>query len=114
MRTKRYHGNNSRDSMTGRIAAKNYTKYRDQLAIALQMCKDAATIALDDMFCINSEQAIRFGNIYAETLNEIAKLLVEDSKDDPKIEWSTEKVDQRLRKIFGDENFMPWERRYGQ
>lgn len=42
---------------------------------------------------------------------EMARMIVDDAKDDPDLAYTREKVDQRLRKICG-EKFDPWEVRY--
>ncbi len=44
-------------------------------------------------------------------LHEMARLMVEDARDDPGMEYTKETVDRRLRKICG-EKFEPWEVRY--
>lgn len=44
-------------------------------------------------------------------LHEMARLMVEDARDDPGMVYTKEAVDRRLRKICG-EKFEPWEVRY--
>ena len=82
------------------IAAKLKAEYDAQLDIALQMGLGAG-------------RAKAFLTRYIETYNLFARMITEDSKDDPQIDYSTAKIDQRLRQIVGDEVFRPWEERYG-
>lgn len=36
-----------------------------------------------------------------------------DDEDDPDLTYSTSDIDRRLRSIVGEENFVPWDERYG-
>lgn len=95
------------------IAAKLKAEYDAQLSIALQMGLDAATIAANEVLGMGKGRAKVFLTKYIETYNLFARMITEDSKDDPNIDWSTAKIDQRIRSIVGDEVFRPWEERYG-
>ena len=96
------------------IAAKLKAEYNAQLDIALQMGLDAATIAANEVLGMGAGRAKAFLTRYIETYNLFARMITEDSKDDPDIDWSTVKIDQRIKSIVGDEVFRPWEERYGK
>ena len=87
--------------------------YQKQLDICLQMGVDAACIAANEVLKMGAGRALDFLNAYKTAFNTICKMITEDSKDDPDIQYSTYKVDKRLRSIVGEENFEPWEKRYG-
>lgn len=96
------------------IAAKLKAEYDAQLDIALQMGLDAATVAANEVLGMGKGRAKEFLTKYIEIYNLFARMITDDSKDDPNIDWSTTKIDQRLRQIVGDEVFQPWEVRYGK
>lgn len=92
---------------------REHLAYQKQLDIALQMGLDAATIAANEILGMGAGRAKAFLTKYIEIYNLFARMITEDSKDDPNIDWSTAKIDQRIRSIVGDEVFRPWEERYG-
>lgn len=96
------------------IAAKLKAEYDAQLDIALQMGLDAATIAANEVLGMGKGRAKEFLAKYIEIYNLFARMITEDSKDDPNIDYSTAKIDQRIKSIVGDEAFQPWEVRYGK
>lgn len=77
-----------------------------------QMCLDAAFMAAAEVFQMGPGRCETFGQAMVEYVHEIARLMVDDARDDPEMEYTKEKVDRRLRKICGDK-FEPWEVRYG-
>lgn len=87
--------------------------YRRKLEIANQMGLDAAMIAANEVLGMGAGRAEKFRSVYIRTLNEMAKLLAEDSMDDPELDWSTATIDRRLQPIMGDK-FKPWDERYGR
>jgi hypothetical protein len=86
--------------------------YQKQLDIALQMGLDAAMIAANLVFQLGKGRAADFGAAYMQAIHEISELTIEDSKDDPELVYSREKLDQKIKAIVGDENFEPYEERY--
>lgn len=86
--------------------------YQRQLDIALQMGLDAAMMAANLVFQMGKGRAADFGAAYMQAIHEISKLTIEDSKDDPELVYSREKLDQRIKSIVGEDNFEPWEERY--
>lgn len=105
--------NNVLARMEAKIAAREHAKYQAQLDIALQMGLDAATIAANEVFGMGAGRARDFLNKYIETYNLFCRMITEDSRDDPEIDYSTAKIDQRIRQIVGEQVFRPWEERYG-
>lgn len=95
----------------------NYAQYliqqrertRGELYTTLQMCEDAAVIALNNDFEFGHDRAIAFINGFREVLNDIAKKSLED--DDKDIIYIRAKVDQRLQDIL-KQDFKPWDERY--
>ena len=113
MKQKQFHGDKTKQNMSGKIAAASYAKYKKQLDMCIQMGLDAATIAANEVLGLGAGRAEKFRKAYADTINQISRMLVADSKDDVSLDYSTAKIDERLRKIVGDENFVDWDGRYG-
>ena len=77
-----------------------------------QMMLDAMVIAANETFGRKGD-IIR--DLCANTMtafDEIARMSVEDAKDDPDFVYAKSKLDERLKYILGDD-FQPWEERYG-
>ena len=87
-------------------------RYKKQIAIAMQMGLDAAMIAASDVLQMGPGRAERFRTAYISAVNEIAHMTVVEDKDDPNMEWTKAKVDERIKRIVGSENFVPWDERY--
>ena len=98
-----------------RMERKNEGKYRQaflgKMDMLQQMCVDAAFLAAADVFEMGPGRCGKFGTAMMDYLHEMARLMVEDARDDPGMEYARETVDRRLRKICG-EKFEPWEVRY--
>ncbi len=92
--------------------AKLEAKFRYQLSIAMQMGLDAGMIAANEVLGMGAGRAEKFRTAYINTVNEISRMTVEDSDDDPEFVYTKAKVDERLKKIVGEDNFVPWEERY--
>lgn len=41
-------------------------------------------------------------------------MVVDDQKDDKEFVYSKAKIDEQIKLIVGNENFQPWEERYGE
>ena len=91
-----------------------YAQYRAQLDFALQMGLDAAMISANKVLQLGKGRAQEFATEYINAVNELAKLLVADSKDDDEMVYSREKIDQKIKAIVGEDNFAPWDKRYGK
>lgn len=111
-------------ALLAQIEARYAKKYNDLLAeakanymvmldMALQQSADAALMAIDDVFDVNAYSAKKFHKAHMEYMNQIAHMVVEEDKEDPDMEWTKATVDKRLLQIVGEDNFAPWDERYG-
>ena len=102
--------------MLARIEARAEAKYaalfHAKLNMLLQMGQDAAMIAANEVFHMGASRAVAFCNAYTSAVNEIAHMVYDDQMDDPEFVWAKSKVDERIKNIVGEENFVPWEVRY--
>ena len=74
-------------------------------------CADAALLAANEVFHRRGEKIVEFNNVFVRWVNEIAKMTMEDAKDDKSLEYTKAKVDERLKEILG-KDFVPWDERY--
>ena len=95
-----------------RAAVERRKEEKRKVNIALQMAEDAAMIAAQVIFGMGPKRAADFHAAYVRTVNDMARLLVADAKDDEMIEYTKETVDKRIRQIVGPEAFRPWDERY--
>lgn len=84
-----------------------------KLRIGLQQCADAAIMAADAVFDVNAYSAEKFHVAHIEFMNKISHMAVVEDADDPDMWWTKDTVDHKLLQIVGEENFLPWEERYG-
>lgn len=82
--------------------------------IRSQIDFDAACIAANEVFHMGPGRAKAFAKAMMEAAHEIGNMFIEDSKGDVTLEYSKTKLDERLLKIVGKENFEPYEIRYGR
>lgn len=77
---------------------------------------DAALIAAHEVFQMGPGRAAAYANAYGEAMDWLATLFVSDATDnkDDQIVYAKAKRDELLRKIVGDENFVPFDQSYGQ
>ena len=88
-------------------------QYRRKLDIAVQMGLDAGLMAANAVLKLGPGRSPEYTVEYITAMNEMSRLLVEDSKDDPDLVYSRELIDRRIKGIVGPENFQPWDVRYG-
>ena len=86
--------------------------YRKQLDVALQMGLDAAMMAANKVLKLGKGRAEEFGIEYMAAIQEIAELIIDDGKDDKDLVYSKEKLDQKICRIVGKDNFEPYDIRY--
>lgn len=79
----------------------------------MQLAEDAAFMAANEVLGLGAGRAKAFGNAFVKYANEIAELVVEDSKADRDIEYAKAVLDRRMREIVGEENFVQFDERYG-
>lgn len=79
----------------------------------MQMAFDAAVLAANEVFNMGAARAAAFGEAFIRYSDEIAGLFTEDGKSDDTLEYSKATLDRRIKKIVGNENFVPFNERYG-
>lgn len=80
----------------------------------MQLAEDAAFMAANEVLGLGSGRARAFGEAFVRYSNEIADLVVEDSKADDEIVYAKTVLDRRIREIVGEDNFSPFDERYGR
>lgn len=77
---------------------------------------DAAVIAANRALGMGPGRAAAFIEAWHEALNELADLYVSDADEnhDKEISYSKGTRDEVIRRIVGEENFVPFDRAYGQ
>lgn len=103
-----------RNSMLDKIEARYNAKFHLKMDMLMQMGQDAAMIAAHEVLQMGAGRAKAFCESYVKAMNEMARMVVEDSKDDQEFWYAKHKIDEELRAIVGDENFVPREERYNQ
>ena len=102
---------------TNAFLAKMEAKYRAMSAhkvnVAIQMAKDAADMAANDVFGMGEGRAEKWTQEFSKILTEMMQLVSQDGKDDPEFIYAKTKIDERLKQIHG-KHFQPWEERYGE
>lgn len=86
--------------------------YRAKLNVLLQMAEDACLLSTKNVRGLGPASAQALRQEFRKMMNTISELLVEDSKDDPDIVWSRDKVDKALVEIEGPENAKEWDARF--
>lgn len=80
----------------------------------MQLAEDAAFMAANEVLGLGAGRAWAFGEAFVKYANEIAELVVEDSKADDSIEYAKVTLDRRIKEIVGEDNFSPFDERYGR
>ena len=83
-----------------------------QLGMALQQSADGSMRAIDDVFDVNEYSAEKFHVAHVGYVNQMARLMLDDYKDDKTMEYTKTDIDRRLKQIVGEKNFQPWLDRY--
>ena len=106
-----------KNPMLSRIEAAAEAKYQAlfhaRMDMLMQMGQDAAMIAAHDVLKMGAGRAPGFCRAYIEAMNEMARLYVDDQRDDAEFVYAKAKIDEQIKAIVGEENFAPWEERYG-
>lgn len=103
---------NKQNPLLAKYEAMWEARYRRQLHIAMQMGLDAGMIAANETLGMGAGRAEKFKKAYIDAINEISHMTVVDDKDDPEFTWTRAKLDERLKKIVGEDNFVDWDTRY--
>ena len=83
----------------------------EQTRIRLTIGFDAALIAAHEVLHLGPGRAAAFANAYHEAMLDLAELYLGDN--DKQMEYGKGKRDEVIRKIVGEENFVPYDRFYG-
>ena len=100
--------------MIAKIEAKYDAMFHRKMDMLMQMGQDAAMIAAHDALQMGPGRARDFCLAYIAAMNQMAKMVVDDQKDDREFVYAKAKIDEQILLIVGPENFQPWEERYGK
>lgn len=100
--------------MIAKIEAKYDALFHRKMDMLMQMGQDAAMIAAHDALQMGPGRAREFCLAYIAAMNQMAKMVVDDQKDDREFVYAKAKIDEQILLIVGPENFQPWEERYGK
>jgi len=103
---------NKQNPLLAKFEAKLEARYRAQLQMAMQTGLDAGMIAANDVLGMGAGRAEKFRTAYIQAVNEISHMIVTDAQDDPDFVYTKTKLDERIKQIVGEKNFVPWEERY--
>lgn len=99
--------------MIAKIEAKYNALFHRKMDMLMQMGQDAAMIAAHDVLKLGPGRAKDFCLAYIDAMNSIARMVVDDQKDDKEFVYSKVKIDEQIFAIVGPDNFRSWEVRYG-
>lgn len=101
------------NAFLARMEAQYRAMSAHKVNVALQMAKDVADIAANEVFGMAEGRAEKWTKVYSETLNDMMQMVSQDGKDDPEFIYAKTKIDERLKQING-KHFQPWEVRYAE
>lgn len=84
----------------------------EQTRVRLMIGFDAAVIAAHETLQLGPGRAAAFANAYHEALGDLAELYLQDYQD-KEMAYGKGKRDEVIRKIMGEDNFVPYDRLYG-
>lgn len=87
----------------------------EQTKARLSMSYDAAIMAAHEALGMGPGRAAVFREAYNDAMEELAELFVDDcdKHGDKKLVYAKAKRDEAIRKIVGEENFVPFDFSYG-
>lgn len=88
----------------------------EQTRARVMMGFDAALIAANKSFNLGPSRAAKFAQDYNDAMEMLAELYISDCEDnnDKKIDYAKGKRDEIIRRIVGEENFVPFDECYGE
>lgn len=88
----------------------------EQTRARLMMGFDAAIIAAHEVFQLGPGRAAAFANAYNDAMEQLATLYVDDCEKnkDKKIDYAKGTRDTLIKKIVGPENFVSFDKAYGE
>lgn len=107
-----------KNHMLAQMEAKMEIKYaiafERRSEVLAQMLMDAAMLAAHDVFGLGPGRAAKFMQAVKDSFQEMEIMALKDADDgDQEIWYTRAKLDEQLRAIVGEENFKPFEVRYG-
>ncbi len=84
----------------------------EQTRVRLMIGFDAAVIAAHETLKLGPGRAAAFANAYHDALDDLAELYLQDYND-KEMAYGKGKRDEVIRKILGEDNFVPYDRLYG-
>ena len=86
----------------------------EQTKTRLALGCDAAVIAANRVFHMGPGRAAAFAQAYNEAMEELATLFLDDAREnkDAGIDYAKGKRDEVIRRIVGEEDFVPFDRFY--
>jgi len=90
----------------------------EQTTARLALAFDAAILAAHEVFGMGPGRAPAFRDAYMDAMEELAGMFIEDAdkktgNGDRDLAFAKAKRDEAIRKIVGDELFVPFDRDYG-
>ena len=87
----------------------------EQTKARLSLGMDAAIIAAHKALGMGPGRAEAFRAAYCAAMDELAGMFIDDAEEngDKQLEFAKTKRDEVIRKIVGEENFVPFDRSYG-
>lgn len=88
----------------------------DQTRARVAIGFDAAIIAANKSFHMGPGRAAQFANDYNEAMEFLATLFIDDCEGnhDDQLDYAKGKRDEIILKIVGEENFVPFDKYYGE
>ena len=88
----------------------------EQTRARIAMGFDAALIAANKTFHMGPGRAAQFANDYNEAMEWLAEMFISDAEEnhDYEIAYAKGKRDELIKKIVGEENFVPFDEYYGE
>ena len=88
----------------------------EQTRARVMMGFDAALIAANKSFNLGPSRAAKFAQDYNDAMEMLAELYISDCEDnnDKQIDYAKGKRDEIIRRIVGEENFVPFDKCYGE
>lgn len=86
----------------------------EQTRVRLMLGFDAAIYAAHEVFGMGPGRAAAFAEAYNSAMEELAQLYITDGNDDRDMVYAKAKRDETMRKIVGEQNFVPFDLSYGE
>ena len=102
---------NKPNALLEKLEAKYRAESAYKVNVALQMAKDVADMAANEVFKLGESRAPTWTEVYSRIMDEMMRMVAADGKDDPEFAYAKAKIDARLKQING-KHFQPWEVRY--